>query len=133
MRPGSFRPMSDLICLFVDQGFLIPSKPSNLYLTYLLSLKNELVSAGGRLSNDNLIPVAWTLMAMELPEGRTNPLLVKLLERLHKFERPDKPLSRQELVQLYQLSLFIKEQVSTGRLPDTFASIIPQQVVNKAA
>ena len=101
VRPSSFGPMSDLICLFVDQGFLVPSKPSNLYLTYLLSLKNELVSSDSRLSDDKVISVAWALMAMEAPGARTNPLLVKLLERVHKFERADKPLSRHELVQLY--------------------------------
>ena len=89
VKPSSFRPMSDLICLFVDQGFLTPSKPSNLYLMYLLSLKNELVSTESRLSNDTLISIAWALMAMEAPGVRTNPLLVKLLERVHKFERVD--------------------------------------------
>ena len=96
-------------------------------------MKNELLSTDGRLSNDNLISIAWSLMAMESPDARTNPLLMKLLERLHKFERPDKPLSRRELVQLYQLSVFIKEQVSAGILPNTFGSVIPLQVQNKAA
>ena len=64
----------------------------------MLSLKNELVSPDSRLTDDKLISIAWALMAMEAPGARANPLLVKLLERVHKFERADKPLSRHELV-----------------------------------
>jgi hypothetical protein len=49
--------------------------------------------------------VTWALIALEGKKLR-NPLIPKALEALSQFNR-DTPLSKKELVQLYQISVFI--------------------------
>ena len=103
VTPANFQPMLDMLYLFVKEGFLTPDKTNKFYFTYLLALKNEIMktSAESRINSDNLIYLTWSLMAMETPGAKMCPLLPKLLEQLYSFNRPEKPLSRDEFIQLY--------------------------------
>ena len=103
VTPANFQPMSDMLYLFVKEGFLTPDKTNKFYFTYLLALKNEIMktSAESRINSDNQIYLTWSLMVMETPGAKMCPLLPKLLEQLYSFNRPEKPLSRDEFIQLY--------------------------------
>lgn len=78
-----------------------------MYYTYVLTLKEKLEREGGvkAISFDDLIHVIWTLIATE-ETGQMNPLIPRLYERLHEFKRPEKPLTREEMLQLHQINIY---------------------------
>jgi hypothetical protein len=42
----------------------------------------------------------WALIQTE-EDTLPNPIIPKLFERLHEFKRPDSPLKKEELLELY--------------------------------
>jgi hypothetical protein len=64
-------------------------------------LKDKLeTNSGAAVEFKDLVNVIWALATTE-DELLQNPIIPKLWERLHEFSRPDKPLSREELLELY--------------------------------
>ena len=57
-----------------------------------------------------------------------NPIIPRLFERLHDFKRPDKPLTKEELLELYQLQVYAQDQIKNGRWPKEFKEVIPKKV-----
>ena len=96
---------------------------SKMYATFELALKQELISnqvgkqkdnssgslrrVKGLINTNNLIKTIWSLVVHQQAtisaKGRqpVTPLLPKLLEELFGFSRPEKALSKEELVMLY--------------------------------
>jgi hypothetical protein len=68
----------------------------------VLTLKDKLEtnSVSGAVDFKDLVNVIWALATTE-DELLQNPIIPKLWERLHEFNRPDKPLTREELLELY--------------------------------
>ena len=54
------------------------------------------------------------MMAMETSGSKPSPLLPKLFELIYSFSRPEKPLSREEFVQLHQIDLYIQDLIAAG-------------------
>ena len=63
----------------------------------------------------------------------STPLLPKLFEELYSFERPNKPLTKHELIQLHQINSYIEDAISAGAIPENFNSVIPRRVEALAA
>ena len=95
--------MTDMFYLFVQEGFFTPSKTNKFYFTYLLALKNEIMKTSKKINSENLIPITWSMLAMETLGQKISPLIPKLFELLYNFSRPEKPLTQDELIQLYQI------------------------------
>ncbi len=95
----NFSQLSSLFYLFVKEGFITPDQPSRFYFTYLLTLKEKL-ETGGVVQYSDLINVLWALITAE-EESLHNPIIPRLYERLHEFKRADKPLSKEEMLELY--------------------------------
>ena len=50
-----------------------------------------------------------------------------------EFERPDKPLSQDELLMLHQIKVYVQDLVSKDKLPAQFNNFIPEAVSELAA
>ena len=86
----------------MKEGFIAQDQLTRLYFTYVLTLKDKIEKDGmGVVSNDDIIHVLWSLATTD-DESLNNPIIPKLFERLHSFKR-NEPLSREELLELYQL------------------------------
>ena len=138
VTPANFQPMSEMFNLFVREGFFTPTKTNKFYFTYLLALKNEIMKTSKdttkkQITADNLIGITWSMMAMETPGHLSTPLLPKLFEELYSFERPNKPLTKHELIQLHQINSYIEDAISAGAIPENFNSVIPRKVQALAA
>jgi len=79
------------------------------------------------ISFDDLIHVIWTLIATE-ETGQMNPLIPRLYERLHEFKRPEKPLTREEMLQLHQINIYAQDQVRVNKWPKEYKDVIPRKV-----
>lgn len=81
----------------------------------------------------NLINVVWTLIYKESVQDspQINPLIPRLLEKLHSFNR-DIPISRVEYLELYQIQTWVSKMLEEGRLPRPFSKCIPQEVRDAA-
>ena len=71
--------------------------------------------------------VIWSLATTE-DESLSNPMIPRLYEQLHDFKRPEAPLSKEELLELYQLQVYAQDQIKVGRWPKEFKEVIPQKV-----
>lgn len=60
------------------------------------------------------------------------PLLPKILIELSDFDRPEKPLTQEELVMISQVNTFTRDAVRCGDLPANFENIIPENVSSVA-
>ena len=91
---------------------------------------------------DNLIGLIWTLMHHEtlnpsesnisFHSGKNKPIIPNLLTRLYNYERKQQPLEDLELLQLYQINLYIKDKVMNEELPQQFLNTIPPQILQRA-
>ena len=70
---------------------------------------------------------------MQRPGKVSNPLLPNVLTQLYNFDRPEMPLSREELVMLYQIDVYIRDMVRRGNLPPNYSNTIPERVSQIAA
>jgi len=90
----------------VKEGFIASDQLSRFYYTYLLTLKDKLEKEGnGAVPYSDLIHVLWALVTTE-EDIINNPIIPRLYEKLHEFKRSDSPLSKDELLELYQLSVY---------------------------
>jgi hypothetical protein len=90
-----------------------------------MTLKEKVEREGIQtVSYNELVDVLWALIVTEESQLK-NPLIPKLLERLHDFKRPEKPLSQNELLELYQIDVQVQEMVRSNRLPKEFKDVIP--------
>jgi len=111
----------------VKEGFISSDSLTRVYFTYVLTLKDKIEKEGaGTLSNNELIHVLWSLATTD-DESLNNPIIPRLYERLHDFKRLD-PLSRDELLELYQLSVYAQERIKTNKWPKEFKEVIPKKV-----
>jgi hypothetical protein len=94
--------------MFVREGFISAEMPTRLYFSYVLTLKEKMETEGGAkaVSFDEIVHLLWALMATE-DELMQNPLIPRLLERLHEFKRPESPLSKDELLELHQVNVLV--------------------------
>lgn len=77
-----------------------------MFYLYVLLLKDQIESQGvASVGFQELVHVLWSLTVTE-DESIPNPLIPKLWERLHQFNRPGKPMSREELLELYQVNAY---------------------------
>ena len=123
--------MTSVFYLFVKQGFLTPWIEDKFSLNYILQLKYEMFPKNKnmqKLPPRDLIKIAWSLMVMQRPGKVSNPLLPNVISQLHKFDRPNMPLTNEELIMLYQLDVYIRDMVSRGSLPPQFATMIPEKI-----
>lgn len=98
----NFEKLSNLFYIFVKEGFIAQDQLSRLYFTYVLTLKDKIEKDGiSVISNNDIIHVLWALATTD-DDSLNNPIIPKLYERLHSFKR-NEPLSRDELLELYQL------------------------------
>lgn len=125
----NFSHFSSLFYLFVKEGFITPEHLTRFYYTYILALKDKLETHGASATVpfSDLINVLWALMTTE-EESLHNPIIPRLFERLHEFKRADKPLSKEELLELYQVYVYAQDQVKVGRWPKEFKEVVPKQV-----
>lgn len=115
--------------MFVREGFISGENPTRLYFTYVLTLKEKMEAEGGvkAVSFDEIVHLVWALMATE-DELMHNPLIPRLLERLHEFKRPDTPLSKDELLELHQVNVLVQDQIKNGKWPKEFKEVVPRKV-----
>jgi len=114
--------------LFVKEGFISFDQLSPLYYSFVLSLKEKIETQGiVAVGFQDIVHVLWTLIATE-SEGLSNPIIPKLFERLHEFKRPEKPLSKEELLELYQINVHAQDQIKQGKWPAEFKEAIPKKV-----
>ena len=83
---------------------------------------------------DQLISVIWMMIyrELDLPSNnaqKMNPLIPRLLMSLFSFKR-DKPLSRIEHLQLYQIQIWIDTQIENLKLPSEFGQCIPTKILS---
>jgi hypothetical protein len=98
----NFGNFSSLFYIFVKEGFISQENLSRFYYSYVLTLKDRIERDGvSTLSNNDLIHILWSLAATD-DEYINNPIIPKLYEKLHDFKR-NEPLTRDELLELYQL------------------------------
>jgi hypothetical protein len=114
----NFNAISDIFFTFVEFGLLNGKSRTKFYYSYLVGIKDvlypgrrneeESVVAGKehRIDNLHIIKVVWSLLLTEDPQEFT-PIALKLLTDLAAFDRPEKPLTEQELLMLYQINVFI--------------------------
>jgi len=65
-----------------------------------LNLKDNL----DKVSNKDIVNILWSLIVSD-DELIKSPLIAKIYEKLYDFKR-DTPLSREELIELHQISVF---------------------------
>jgi hypothetical protein len=94
----------------VKEGFISNSQHTRLYYSFILNLKEKLEREGGAkaISFNDLIHVIWSLIATE-EENLMNPIIPILYERLYEFKRPGKAITREELLELYQINLYAQD------------------------
>ena len=114
--------------LFVKEGFVSLDALTRFYYTYVLTLKDRLENQGSSaVSFNELVNVLWSLATTE-DDQMQNPIIPRLYERLHDFKRPEQPLSKEELLELYQLQVYAHDQIKNGRWPKEFKEVIPKKV-----
>jgi len=92
--------------LFVKEGFIAQDSLTRFYYTYVLTLKDRMEKHGNHAVGFNeLVNVLWSLATTE-DDHMHNPIIPRLYERLHDFKRPEKPLTKEELLELYQLQVY---------------------------
>lgn len=125
----NFDQFSSLFHLFVKEGFIASDQLTRFYYSYVLTLKERLERSGSvsAVSFNELVHVLWSLIATE-DEGLYNPIIPRLFERLHEFKRPEKPLTREELLELHQVQVYAQDQIKNGRWPKEFKDVIPKKV-----
>ena len=124
---------------------------SKMYATFELALKQELISnqvgkqkdtnsgslrrVKGLINTNNLIKTIWSIVVHQQAtisaKGRQplTPLLPKLLEELFGFSRPEKSLTKEELVMLYQIKIHTNKFIEEGLVPHNFVKVIPDDVL----
>ena len=123
----NFSNFSNLFYIFVKEGFISSDSLSRVYFTYVLTLKDKIEKEGvSAVSNNDIIHVIWSLATTD-DESLNNPIIPKLYERLHEFKRND-PLSKDELLELYQLSVYAQEKIKSNKWPKEFKEVIPKKV-----
>lgn len=114
--------------MFVKEGYIACDQLTRFYYTYVLALKDRLENQGtSSVSFNELVHVIWSLATTE-DESLSNPIIPRLYEHLHEFKRPEKPLTKEELLELYQLQVYAQDQIKIGRWPKEFKEVIPQKV-----
>lgn len=94
----------------------------------MITLKDKIEKEGpGTVTFNDLIHVLWSLITTE-DETINNPIIPKLYERLHDFKRSDSPISKDEFLELYQISVYVQDQVKSGKWPKEFKDVIPKKV-----
>ena len=93
----------------------------------MLTLKDKIEKEGfGSVSNNELIHVLWSLATTD-DETLNNPIIPKLYERLHAFKR-NEPISREELLEIYQISVYAQDKIKNNKWPKEFKEVIPKKV-----
>jgi hypothetical protein len=93
-----------------------------------LTLKDKLEKEGNAaVPYSDLIHVLWALVTTE-EDIINNPIIPRLYEKLHDFKRSDSPLSKDELLELYQLSVYAQDQIKNQKWPKEFKEVIPRKV-----
>ena len=136
INSGSFGPLTDIVVLFVKSGFLSPDNQNKFFLSYVLALKNTILPARGKEQNlpaSDLIKVTWALVAMQSAGTLSIPLVPVLLEQIASFNRPEAPLSQEELLMLHQINVYVKDLIAREELPENFGRIVPEQVQTLAS
>lgn len=124
----NFDAFSQLFHLFVKEGFISQDQLTRFYYTYVLTLKDRMEVHGTHAIGFNeLINVLWSLATTE-DDVMHNPIIPRLYERLHEFKRSDKPLTKEELLELYQLQVYAQDQIRNARWPKEFKEVIPKKV-----
>ena len=124
----NFSSYASLFHLFVREGFIAQEQLPKLYYSFVLTLKEKIETEGvNSVSYNDIVHVLWALAATE-DEVLQNPIIPKLFERLHEFNRPQKPLTREELLELYQVSVYSQDQIKNQRWPKEFKEVIPKKV-----
>lgn len=125
----NFEHFSSLFHLFVKEGHIACDQLTKFYYTYVLTLKDRLERNGskGAVSFNELVHVIWSLIATE-DEALYNPIIPRLFERLHQFKRPEKALTREELLELHQIHVYAQDQIKNGRWPKEFKEVIPKKI-----
>lgn len=101
-------------------------------LKYWLLLKDQLIKAQGKNKKvyEKLIDITWTLI-YQTKSGETNPLIPRMLENLYDFKR-EQPLTDFEKLELFQINLWVKDQIEKGALPEAFSGCIPPNILIEA-
>lgn len=89
---------------------------------------------------DYLPSLIWTMVQKEchhslpyleqgkqMPVGEVNPIIPNLLEILYNYRRRA-PISNMELLQLFQIDLWIQHKVDNDKLPEIFSKCIPDEL-----
>lgn len=98
----NFGNFSNLFYIFVREGFISPEQLTRFYFTYVMTLRDKIEKEGlGTVTNHDLIHVLWALTTTD-DDSINNPIIPRLFERLYGFKRAE-PLSREELLELYQI------------------------------
>ncbi len=84
------------------------------------------------LDAQRIISIVWSLVVTQKPGTISNPLLPKLLVQLASFDRPEEPLSKDELLMLHQINVYVQDLVSKDMVPVQFKEIFPQAVAKLA-
>ena len=80
----------------------------------------------------DLIGITWSLICLQKTGSMSIPLIPKLLEQLKTFNRPEQPLSSEELLMLHQISAYIDDLVLEGKMPSQYTSILPANIKEAA-
>jgi len=83
--------------------------------------------------NRDLVHVIWTLLYRDQRtySKTTNPIIPRLLEKLYSYKR-EAALSRVELLELFQIKIWVDQEVKKGLLPEVFAKCIPAEIAEEA-
>ena len=131
--------MTKIFVMFVRQGFLGPQVKNKFLLAYLLGLKNTMypknatgADSESKIDPRDLIGITWSLICLQKTGSMSIPLIPKLLEQLKTFNRPEQPLSSEELLMLHQISAYIDDLVLEGKMPSQYTSILPHHIKEAA-
>ena len=125
--------MSDLVCTLALEGLL---EDDQLLTRFLLQTNDKIYGANktghlGSTIHDKLIKSIWVLIyrdqVLVTDKRQRNPQIPKLLEHLHTYKR-DEPISDLEYCMLYQICLWIDNQIVNEKLPQIMYDAIPEDI-----
>ncbi|CDW75767.1 UNKNOWN [Stylonychia lemnae] len=122
----NFSAFSKLFYIFVKEGFITQDFQNNIYYQYVFTLNDNLK----KLTNQDIVNVLWGLIVSD-DETVKSPLIAKIFEMLHEFKR-DTPLTKDELIQLYQIHIYAQDKIKNRIWPKQFKDVIPQAAKDAA-
>ena len=80
-------------------------------MKFILLINDQKMKNRGSQVHQNLIDIIWVLVYSQSLSGESLPLIPRLLEKLYNYQR-DEALKNDEYLKLYQINLWIEDQIA---------------------